>query len=143
MNEAKNSMVKCCFWCLKPLDPNVELKDDDKLVFETYEPCEKCAEMFSHGIQVIGVSPDMVMPGMTPVTKDEKDTPLYPTGAMFLATEDWVRELLKDENEKPMLEEVLKARKILMPDALVGLIIKDLEEQDVPDLVEDEINAGN
>lgn len=143
MNEAKVSMVKCCFWCLKPLEEGRILKDDDKLVFESYEPCEKCAELFSHGIQVIGVSPNMVMPGMAPVTKDDKGNPLYPTGAMFLTTEQWVRELLKEEHEKDMLKEVLAARKLLMPDEIVGMLVAELDEQEVPDLVEDEVNADN
>ena len=145
MNEAKNSMVKCCFWCLKPLDPNQSLKENDKIIFESYEPCEKCKELFSHGIQVIGVSTDMVMPGMVPVTRDDKDRPLYPTGAMFLTTEAWVTELLKEESDKETLIDVLKTRKLLMPDELVGLIVKDLEEQapEVPDLLEDSINANN
>lgn len=140
MNEA---IVKCCFWCLKPLNENVVLGENDKMVFESYEPCEKCAELFSHGIQVMGVSHTMVMPGMIPVTKDDKGEPLYPTGAMFLASEQWVRELLKEESEKELLTEVLLTKKMLMPDAIVGAIINDLEQQnaEVPDLVEDEVNA--
>ena len=140
MNEA---MVKCCFWCLKPLDENVVLGDNDKMMFESYEPCKKCSELFAQGIQVIGVSHTMVMPGMVPVTKDDKGEPLYPTGAMFLTTEKWVRDLLKEESEKELLTEVLATKKMLMPDAIVGAIINDLEQQeiDVPDLVEDETNA--
>ena len=100
MNEAVTSMTKCCFWCLKPLDPDKKLQEGEKMYFESYDPCERCEELFSHGIQVIGVSTSMVMPGMIAVLKDGEGKPLYPTGSMFLATEEWTRELLKDEPEK-------------------------------------------
>lgn len=142
MNEAVTSMTKCCFWCLKPLDPDKKLQEGEKMYFESYDPCERCEELFSHGIQVIGVSTSMVMPGMIAVLKDGEGKPLYPTGSMFLATEEWTRELLKDEPEK--LKEVLSIRKLLMPDEIVGEIIKELD--DVPDLIEsaeEEFNEDN
>lgn len=142
MNEAVTSMTKCCFWCLKPLDPDKKLQEGEKMYFESYDPCERCEELFSHGIQVIGVSTSMVMPGMVAVLKDGEGKPLYPTGSMFLATEEWTRELLKDEPEK--LKEVLSIRKLLMPDEIVGEIIKELD--DVPDLIEsaeEEFNENN
>lgn len=137
MNEAVTSMTKCCFWCLKPLDPDKKLQEGEKMYFESYVPCERCEELFSHGIQVIGVSPSMVMPGMIAVTKDNNGNPLYPTGAMFLASEDWVREILSEESDKEMLNEVLKARKMLMPDEIVGDVVNKLNVPELSDVLEE------
>lgn len=138
--------VECCFWCLKPIDTTAVLGEEDKIVFRNYDPCPRCEELFKQGIHVIGVSPNMVMPGMFPVTQDPEGKPLYPTGVMFLASEDWIRRFLADPKDKEILEEVLKERRILMPDTMVEQIVKDLESQSseaIPDLVEGKLDADN
>lgn len=141
-----SNTVECCFWCLKPMDANVTLSETDKILFRSYEPCPKCNELFQQGIHVVGVSPNMVMPGMLSVAQDPEGKDLYPTGVMFLASEDWLRRFLSEPQDKEILELALKERRILMPDTLVEQIVKDIEAQasePIPDLVEDNVNGNN
>lgn len=141
-----SSTVDACFWCLKPLDENAVLNEGDKIVFCNYDPCPKCQELFKQGIHVIGVSPNMIMPGMIPMAEDPKGKSLYPTGVMFLASEDWLRRFLCEAKDKEILDAALEHRRILMPDTLVTQIIQDMDAQNpgaIPDLVEDQINENN
>lgn len=133
--------VDTCFWCLKPRNEMETFeKGVDRMIFHGYTPCKRCKEMFDRGIHVIGVTKTASAEGMIPISKSNEGEDLYPTGSMFVGTEQWVTSFLSEENDKPLLDEVLKTKVMLMPDEIVNKVVQELQEQnpDLPDLVEDE-----
>ena len=133
--------VDTCFWCLKPLDENEKYeKGVDRMVFHGYTPCKRCKQMFDRGIHVIGTTKEPTSPGMLAIGKGYNDESLYPTGAMFIGSEDWVKSFLSDEKDQEILKNVLESRVMLMPDEVVNEIVKELQKHnpDLPDLVNDD-----
>lgn len=133
MDEVKN--VEFCFWCGEPKDKSIkdEINSDNKKSFRpvinNYNPCERCKEIFSNGIHVIGVSKEPVIKTMFPITKTDEDGPLYPTGSMFVADDYFIEELLDSPDDKELKENVLKERIIMLPDEFVSQMIKEAREQ--------------
>ena len=120
--------VEMCFWCMRPLDKSIQFdKEKDTAIFTSYKPCHECRELFSHGYQIIGVQNEQMMNGQIPITRDKNNNPLYPNGQMFLAPEEWVRAFLSEDKDKPMLEEVLKHKVMLLPREVIASIIADIQ----------------
>ena len=140
-----------CFWCGKPKDGSIIEETEETLknsVINNYEPCENCKKAFSHGIHVIGVTKKPIIDGMFPIMKDG-DNVLYPTGSMFVANDDFVKDMLDGEDE--LLENVLKERILLIPNEQCEQIVKDATEaqnsaEDITtkmDAVQGEVNEEN
>ena len=149
-NHGVNPTIPMCFWCGKDkLLGKIDRKDSEaprKLIMD-YEPCDKCKELFSKGVHVIGVTEKPIIEGMFPIVDDGKIT-LYPTGSMFVATEDWTERFLKANEQEGMIEEVLKKKVFIMPDEIVNEIVKEskVSEMDVEipeDIKEESDNENN
>ncbi len=120
------SVIERCFWCGRPKDGEIEETEETikNSVINNYSPCEKCKESFGNGIHVIGVIDKPIVDGMFPISKNDKQT-LYPTGSMFVANDDFIKEMLSDEGEKELLENVLKERMLMIPNEVCEQIVND------------------
>lgn len=118
--------IERCFWCGRPKSGPIEETEEtiNNSVITNYQPCPLCKEEFSKGIHVIGVTEKPIVDGMFPIMKDDKNT-LYPTGSMFVAQEDFIKDMLSEESEKELLENVLKERVILLRNEMVEQIVED------------------
>ncbi len=120
--------IERCFWCGKPKDGSIVEETEETLknsVINNYEPCENCKKAFAHGIHVIGVTKKPIVDDMFPIMKDG-DAVLYPTGSMFVANDDFIKDMLDGEDE--LLENVLKERILLIPNEQCEQIVKDATE---------------
>ncbi len=130
---AEEKKIEICFWCGNPKEESVsqeellEAKNNNKIVINNYKPCSKCQEMFKDGIHVIGVVDKPIAKGMFPISKSEEHT-LYPTGSMFVASDEFIYDLLSDDAQKELRENVLKERVLMMPDEIVTGIVNDARE---------------
>jgi hypothetical protein len=95
-----------------------------------YEPCEQCKELFNMGIHIIGVSTEPMVETMFPIVNDENIT-LYPTGSMFVSSEEWVTNFLTANNQQSMLDNVLSNRVLMLPDTIVTEIIEDSKAEEI------------
>ena len=128
-----NTAITKCFWCRKEpvgiaLLGRIKTKEDKDVkappsVITSYEPCEACKEAFSKGIHVIGVTKDQPEDGRPPL---QKNPDLYPTGAFFVCSENFVKNNFNGE----ILEEILEKRKLLMDNDMVLEIINNSEESE-------------
>lgn len=132
-----NPTIPVCFWCGKEKNEVALLGKIDKEDFEAprrvilnYEPCDKCKKLFGKGIHVIGVTEEPIVPGMFPIVDDSR-AKLYPTGSMFIAPEDWVKDFLTVNERENMIEEVLAKKSLLMPDHIVCQIV---DESNAPEM---------
>lgn len=131
-----NPTIPVCFWCGKDknkvaLMGKIDKEDSEaphRLIMN-YDPCDACSELFSRGIHVIGASTHPIVPTMFPII-DDGNTKLYPTGTMFVASEDWTKEFLKANHQENMIDNVLAKKKLVMPDSIVSEIVKDSKEND-------------
>jgi hypothetical protein len=125
--------IEICFWCGNPKDENISHEDllkaktDNDIVINNYRPCDRCKKMFGKGIHVIGVTDKPIAEGMFPISKSSDQT-LYPTGSMFVASEEFILDLLSDDAQKELRENVLKERVLMMPDSVVEGIVNDARE---------------
>ena len=131
--------IDTCFWCLKPLNENEKFSQGDRKIFRSYTPCKKCEQIRKHGISIMGTVTEQPMEGMPPIL-DNEGLKLWPTGTWFLASEEQVRNLLCDEEDKDQLEEVLKQKVLLMPDDYVNKIIEEMKkaEANMKDIADEE-----
>lgn len=126
-----NPSIPICFWCGEEKNEVVLLgkmnKEDSEAprrILIDYKPCEKCKKAFEQGIQVIGVNTTPFFDNQEPL-KDEGDDRLYPSGAYFIATEQWVNRVIDDEDIR---NSTLKTRKLLMEDNIVKDIVNQIKE---------------
>ena len=133
-----NPTIPICFWCGKEKNEVALMgkidKQDSKAprkMITNYEPCDKCKELFSAGVHVIGVTEEPITKGMFPIVSDGK-IQLYPTGSMFVAKEDWVKRFLTANEGEDMIEEVLSKKILILPDKIVSEIVK--ESKEVPEM---------
>ena len=134
-----NPTIPICFWCGHDknevvLMGRIDREDSEapRRLILNYDPCDKCKELFSKGIHIIGVTEQPIIEGMFPIVDDGKAT-LYPTGSMFVATEDWVQRFLIANKQEGMIENVLEKKMLMMPDTIVTEIVKEskMHEMDV------------
>ena len=148
-----NPTIPICFWCGKEKNEvallgqiNKEDAEAPKRVIMDYEPCEQCKELFSMGIHIIGVSTEPIVETMFPIVNDD-NIKLYPTGSMFVSTEEWVTSFLTANNQQSMLENVLSSRVLMLPDTIVTEIIDDSKADEMNietlDTEEENINENN
>ena len=125
-NKDTEERIDRCFWCGKPRNGEIDETEETikKSVINSYTPCDKCKESFAGGIHVIGVTDKPIVEGMFPISKDDKHT-LYPTGSMFVANEEFIKDMLSDESEKQLLENVLKERILMIPNDVCEQIVND------------------
>lgn len=145
-----NSTIPICFWCGKEKNEvallgqiNKEDSEAPRRVIMDYEPCEQCKELFSMGIHIIGVSTEPIVETMFPIVNDD-NIKLYPTGSMFVSTEEWVTSFLTANNQQSMLENVLSSRVLMLPDTIVTEIIDDskADEMNIETLDTEEENTN-
>lgn len=145
-----NPTIPQCFWCGKDKSEIALLGKMDKedspaprRVIVDYEPCDKCKELFSKGIHVVGVSEEPVIKGMFPISEQPDGKKLYPTGTMFVSSEDWIHRLLSEPEEKELLDAVLKQRKMLMPEEICAAYVEQAKQLEVEDIIEDQQEEKN
>ena len=142
-----NPCIPICFWCGKEKNEIAlmgEIGEEDlqapMKAIVNYEPCDKCKELFSKGIHVIGVVDKPLAKGHFPIV-DNHDIKLYPTGSMFVATEDWAVRFLEGNEQEHMIDNVLQKRVFLLPDEFVTEMVKDVKaeemEVDFPEVEEE------
>ena len=145
-----NPTIPICFWCGKEKNEvallgqiNKEDSEAPRRVIMDYEPCEQCKELFSMGIHIIGVSTEPIVETMFPIVNDD-NIKLYPTGSMFVSTEEWVTSFLTANNQQSMLENVLSSRVLMLPDTIVTEIIDDskADEMNIETLDTEEENTN-
>ena len=144
-----NPAIPVCFWCGQDKNEVALLGKIDKedsaapyRIVMDYEPCEKCKELFNKGIHVIGVSEQPLTDGMFPIIQDDTVT-LYPTGSMFVATENWAERFLTANGQPDMIADVLEKKVLVMPDAIVSEIVKESKAQEMEvQLPEDNTEEG-
>jgi hypothetical protein len=132
-----NPTIPICFWCGKEKEEiallgQINKKDSEapRRVIMDYEPCEQCKELFNMGIHIIGVSTEPMVETMFPIVNDENIT-LYPTGSMFVSSEEWVTNFLTANNQQSMLDNVLSNRVLMLPDTIVTEIIEDSKAEEM------------
>jgi len=125
MSEKK---IERCFWCGRPKDGAIEETDETlkNSVINNYIPCDDCKKRYNGGVHVIGVTKEPIVEGMFPISKDET-TSLYPTGSMFVATDELIKEILSEDSDKDLLENVLKERVLMLPNDVVEDIVSDIK----------------
>ena len=99
-NTDDNERIERCFWCGRPKNGEVLETEETvkKSIIRDYVPCNSCKELIDDKIHVIGVTTEPIVEGMFPISADENgENCLYPTGSMFVATENFVKELLSEE----------------------------------------------
>lgn len=146
-NHGVNPCIPICFWCGEEKSEVAMLGKIDKQdsaapmkAVLNYEPCDKCKELFSAGIHVIGVTEQRPVEGMFPISKTENGADLFPTGAMFVATEDWVNRMFDKPEMAHMKENVLRDRVLLLPSEIVDDIVKESRAAEEVEETENENN---
>lgn len=131
-----------CFWCLKPFDENETFdKEKDQMLFMGYTPCARCQEILNKGIHVMGVQNEPMMKDQPAISTDNDGKPLYPTGSMMAAPEEWVRDFLDRPEDEPLLKAVLEQRVMMLPSQIMDDIlvqIEEMEKKQGSQLVEDQ-----
>jgi len=123
-----NPTIPVCFWCGQQKNEVAllgRLKGDAEApmhVVLNYEPCDACKEMFEKGIHVVGVTETAPQENMLPI-QEKDDVCLYPTGAFFVATENWAKSFF----DGSLLENILNKKKVFMDDSLVRSMIAQFE----------------
>ena len=143
-----NPTIPVCFWCgsdkneialMGKMDKN-DSEAPRRLIVD-YEPCDKCKELFSKGIHVIGVTEKPIVEGAFPIVSDDQHE-LYPTGSMFVSSEEWVVSFLTANNQAGMIENVLEKRTLLMPDSIVVQIVQESKAQEMEINMPEELEEG-
>lgn len=118
--------IERCFWCGRPKNGEIEETEETikNSVINNYQPCDTCKKSFEGGIHVIGVTKEPIVKGMFPISKDD-DNILYPTGSMFVANEEFIKDMLSEEDEKELLKNVLKDRVLMIPNEMCEQIVND------------------
>ena len=130
-NTDDNERIERCFWCGRPKNGEVLETEETvkKSIIRDYVPCNSCKELIDDKIHVIGVTTEPIVEGMFPIFADENgENCLYPTGSMFVATENFVKELLSDQPER--LELVLEKKLLMFPEDTIVGIIEELNKRD-------------
>ena len=128
-----NPTLPVCFFCgedkgeialLGKIGGRGEDIEAPKRMLMDYEPCDKCKENMAKGITMIGVVATEMEDKRPPIVHSG-DTPLYPTGAWVVVTEDFIRRTLDSEE---LAENIIKARKTVADDAIVRELCRQIEE---------------
>jgi hypothetical protein len=130
--------IERCFWCGKPKSEELTQETEETLhnsVITNYIPCDRCKKSFGDGIHVIGVTKTPIVKDMFPISKSEKET-LYPTGSMFVANDSFIKDMLSENEDKELLEDVLKERVLMIPNDLCEEIINSARSQEAENVGE-------
>ena len=147
---SEENRIERCFWCGRPKDQTITEETEETIkqsVINNYNPCEKCKEQFADGVHVIGVTKEPIVKGMFPISKDG-DNVLYPTGSMFVANDDFIKDLISEPSEEQLLHDVLEKRLLMLPDEFVVDIVeqarKEQQGEDLDTYINDDMeNAVN
>lgn len=119
-----NPLIPKCFFCGKEKNEIAVLGKIDREDSEAprsaiidYVPCEACQKKFESGILLIEVSEE-------PVAKNQMEIieGAYPTGKWVLVLENFIRQLIVDED---LAESVIKSGHALIPVGILENIIKE------------------
>ena len=72
---------------------------------------------------------------------DDGKIKLYPTGSMFVAPEEWIKDFLTANERESMIEEVLSKKSLLMPDKIVNQIVDESKAPEMEVAFPDELEA--
>lgn len=160
-------LMPCCYWCGHDIlsEPIITEKTDTELpvkrITVNYDFCSKCNEIIGDNIKIIGVVDEQPIFNMPPISTDNNTgKTLYPGGSMFVASEDWVKSFIYDD-EDPSEEEkeyydkvfnsVIKDRALMISEDLCKEIIHTIKEsdldiddisKDMPELQENDTNEN-
>lgn len=98
-----NPTMGKCMWCGEPTNEIAllgKLKGDEKAPrysVLSYEPCDKCKEIWNQGVALIECTPNEFEDGRPPFTKDSDGVAVYPTGHLFVIKPEPVSTLFNRE----------------------------------------------
>lgn len=129
-----NPTIPCCFWCGEQKNEIALLGKIDKQDSEApknliinYEPCYKCKNIFDKGIHVIGAVETPI--NNFPRIAGDEHCSMYPTGTFFVGIPDAIANMLRYNGLDHMVDNVLKTKKLVMPEKVVLEIINSLKEE--------------
>lgn len=136
-----NTFIPICFWCgqeksMLCIPGRIDKADSKapKNMIVDYEPCDKCKELFSHGIHLIGCTKEPRFKNMKPLAIVDNQS-WYPTGTHAVVPADFLVEvLLKPNGDEDRLEEITKMGKLILEEDTclqVVDIIKSFQDADV------------
>lgn len=111
-----NPTIGKCMWCGEPIGELAllgKLKGDveaPRYSVLSYEPCDKCKEIWKQGVALIECTPNEFEDGRPPFTKDSDGVAVYPTGRFTVVTVEAANAWFKIEakaNMKLALDEVV------------------------------------
>lgn len=130
--------VETCFWCLQPFDKKIKFdKAKDTMEFSGYLLCEDCKKMLGNNIHVIGVDQKQIINKQPALFFGKNGESYYPTGSMFIATDEWVKDFLHGNDADGLSEKILKNRVFTIPQELMDVLIEKFEDEDVDQMIDD------
>lgn len=94
-------------------------------IITDYEPCDKCQEQMNQGITMVGTLSSPLAKDMPPIGKDENGDDLYIGTTWLVVSEDYIKRII----EWPKSEEILKAKRVLVPDDMAKELINSIPKQ--------------
>lgn len=98
-----NPTMGRCMWCGEPTNEIAMLgklkgdKEAPRYSVLSYEPCDKCKEIWKQGVALIECTPNEFEDGRPPFTKDSDGVAVYPTGHLFVIRPEPVSTLFNRE----------------------------------------------
>lgn len=142
-----NPAIPCCFWCGEPKNEIALLgkidKEDSKApkrLITDYEPCDKCKELFSDGVRLIGAVEKPPVENMPPIAGDE-ETSMYPTGTYVVVSKEWISGFLDANDRSDMIDGVLERQVLVMPESFVMDLIEEAKK--TGEFEEEQANEDN
>ena len=130
--------IKTCFWCLKPFDKKINFdKEKDTMEFSSYELCEECKKILGSNIHVIGVTSQQMLKSQPALFFGKHGESYYPTGSMFVATDEWVKDFLCGNGSDELTDTIIKNRVFTIPQELMDVLVEKFKEEDVNEIVDD------
>ena len=132
-----NPTMGQCMWCGEPTNEIAmlgRLKGDakaPKYSILSYEPCDKCKEIWSQGVALIECTPNEFEDGRPPFTKDSHGEAVYPTGRLVV---------VKPEAAERMSNRKCKAGDVLAIDEEICTTLNNMFESTKGD-GEDEVES--
>lgn len=130
--------IKTCFWCLKPFDKQISFdKEKDTMEFSSYDLCEDCKKMLGNNIHVIGVASQQMLKSQPALFFGKNGESYYPTGSMFVATNEWIMDFLRENDSSELADAIIRNRVFTIPQELMDVLIEKFKDEDVNQMVED------
>jgi hypothetical protein len=105
-----NHTIALCFWCGEESGTIALLgasynQQAPRTMFINYDPCDKCAERMTRGIQLVEFTNTPVVPAQIPLMKD-----VWPTGRWLVLKPDSFARIFRIESDPELYERIVKSR---------------------------------